>query len=75
MTNKMRLVFVIVATVTGVFFVLMSTQFSVDVADQALSSVGNSLGLHEAPALSALAILLIPCLYMYLVFSEKGRHS
>ena len=73
MTNKMKLIFVIAGTVSAVFFVL-STPFAVDIADQVLSAVTNALGLHEAPTLSALAILLIPGLYMYLVFGQR-RYS
>jgi hypothetical protein len=63
MTNTMRLIFVIVATISMVFCVLMSTQFALDIADQTLSTGGNALGLHEAPALSALVLLAIPGLY------------
>lgn len=72
MTNKMRLIFVIAAIVSTVFTVLMSTQFAVDIADQVLSAVANALGLHEAPTLSALAVLVIPGLY--LTFRQR-RHS
>lgn len=74
MTNKMRLIFVIATTVCAAFWVLMSTQVAVDTADQILSAVGNTLGLHEAPTLSALAVLVIPSLYLYLA-SRRRRHS
>ena len=74
MTNKMRLIFVIAATLSAVFSVLMSTQFALDIADQVLSAVANALGLHEAPTLSGLAILVIPGLYMYLALRQR-RHS
>ena len=74
MTNKMKLVFVIAATLSAVFCVLMSTQFALDIADQVLSAVANALGLHEAPTLSALAVLVIPGLYLYLAFRQR-RHS
>jgi hypothetical protein len=73
MTNKMRLIFVIAATVSTVFFVLMSTQFAVDIADQVLSAIANALSLHEAPTLSTLAILVITGLYLYFAFSQR-RH-
>ena len=72
MTNKMRLIFVIAATVSALFSVLMSTQFAVDSADQVLSAVANALGPHEAPALSALAVLVIPGLYLA---SRQRRHA
>ena len=72
MTNKMRLIFVIAATISAVFCVLMSTQFALDAADQTLSAVAHALGLHEAPTLSALALLVIPGLY--LAFNQR-RHS
>ena len=71
MTNKMKLVFVIAATLSAVFCVLMSTQFALDIADQVLSAVANALGLHEAPTLSALAVLVIPGLY--LAFRQRRR--
>ena len=71
MTNKMRLIFVI-ATVLSAAFVVLSTPFAVDIADQALSAVANALGLREAPAPYALAILAIPGLY--LAFRQR-RHS
>ena len=74
MTNKMRLIFVIATTISAAFCVLMSTQFALDIADQVLSAVANALGLHEAPTLSALAVLVIPGLYLYLVFRQR-RHS
>jgi type III secretory pathway component EscR len=71
MTNKMRLIFVIATTVCALFVVL-STPFAVDVADRILSVIANALGLHEAPTPSALAILIIPGLY--LAFRQK-RHQ
>jgi hypothetical protein len=74
MTNKMRLIFVIATIVSAVFSMLMSTQFAVDIADQLLSEVTNALGLHEAPTLSALAVLVIPGLYLYLALGQR-RHS
>jgi len=75
MTNKMRLIFVIATTVSAVFSVLMSMQFAIfDSADQVLSAAANALGLHEAPTPSALAILVIPGLYLYLAFRQR-RHS
>jgi len=74
MTNKMKLTFVTAATVSAVFFVLMSTQFAGHITDQGLSAVANALGLHEAPTLSALAILVITGLYLFLAFRQR-RHS
>jgi type III secretory pathway component EscR len=76
MTNRMRLIFVIATTVCVAFWVPMSTQIGVDIADRILSAVGNALGLHEAPTLSALAVLAIPSLYVYLhLASRRRRHS
>ncbi len=74
MTNKMRLIFVIVTSLSAAFSVLMSTQFAIDTADQLLSAVANVLGLHEAPKLSALAVLIIPGFYLYLALGQR-RHS
>jgi hypothetical protein len=71
MTNKMRLIFVI-ATVVSVAFVVLSTPFAVDIADQVLSAIANALNLHEAPAPSALTILAIPGLYLAF---RRRRHS
>lgn len=53
MTNRMSLIFLVAATVSTVFFVLMSTRFAVNITVQVLSAIANALGLHEAPALSA----------------------
>jgi hypothetical protein len=71
MTNKMRLIFVIAASLSAAFYVLMTTQFVIDTADQLLSAVANALGLHEAPTLSALAVLVIPGLYLYLALGQR----
>jgi hypothetical protein len=67
----MKLIFIITSTISAVFFVLMSTPFAIDLADQTLSVVANALSLHEAPTLSALAILVIPGLYLYLAFKQR----
>jgi hypothetical protein len=64
MTTKMKVIFVMAASVFVAFPILMSTQFAVDIAHRALSVVANALDLHEAPALSALAVLVIPGLYL-----------
>jgi TRAP-type C4-dicarboxylate transport system permease small subunit len=71
MTNKMKLIFVIAATVSAVVSMLISTQFAVDIADQALSAVTNTLGLPEVPALFVLAVLVIPGLYLCLAFMQR----
>jgi hypothetical protein len=73
MTNKMKLIFVIAGTAFAGLFVL-GTPFAVDIAGQVLSAVANALDLHEAPTLSALAVLVIPGLYMYLAFGQR-RYS
>jgi hypothetical protein len=72
MTNKMRLIFVFAATASALFAVLMSAQFAVDSADQVLSAVASALGLHEAPTLSGLEVLVIPGLYLA---SRQRRHA
>jgi uncharacterized membrane protein len=74
MTNKMRLIFVIATSLSAAFSVLMTTQFAIDTADQLLSAVANVLGLHEAPTLSALVVLVISVLYLYLVLGQR-KHS
>ena len=70
MTYKMRLIFVITVTICALFVVL-STPFAVDIGDQVLSAIANALNLHETPAPSALAVLVIPVLY--LAFRQKRR--
>jgi hypothetical protein len=76
MTNKMKLVFVIATTVSAAFVVLMSTEFAVDIGRQVLSAIANALGLHEASVLSALVVLVIPGLYLYVAFGQgQRRHS
>jgi len=74
MTNKMRLIFVIATSLSAAFSMLMTTTYAIDPDDQLLSAVANALGLHEAPTLSALAVLVIPGLYLYLALGQR-RHS
>jgi len=71
MTNRMKLIFVI-AVIVSTAFAVLSTPFAVDIADQILSVAANALGLHEAPILSALAVLVIPGLYRV---SRQRRRS
>ncbi|OPX97754.1 MAG: hypothetical protein A4E62_00672 [Syntrophorhabdus sp. PtaU1.Bin002] len=73
MTTKMKVVFVIVSAVSALFTVLMSTPFAIDAGGNMLSAVADMLGLHEAPTLSALAVLVIPGLYLYLAFTQRRR--
>ncbi|HBA55662.1 MAG TPA: hypothetical protein DCZ04_14730 [Syntrophorhabdus aromaticivorans] len=73
MTTKMKVVFVIVSAVSALFAVLMSTPFAIDAGGNMLSAVADMLGLHEAPALSALAVLAIPGLYLHLAFMQRRR--
>jgi hypothetical protein len=70
MTNKMRLIFVI-ATAFCALFVVFSTPIAVDIADRILLTIANALNLHETPVPSALAILVIPGLY--LAFRQRKR--
>jgi hypothetical protein len=71
MTNRMRLILVITATLSAIFVVL-STPFVVDIAERVLLAVANALDLHMAPVSSALAILVIPGLYLAF---RQGRRS
>jgi hypothetical protein len=71
MTNKMKLVFFI-TTVVSALAIMLSTPFVFDIADRALLAVANTLSLHEAPTPTALAVLVIPGLY--LAFRQR-RHS
>ena len=71
MTNKTKLIFVIVSTVLAALSMLMGTQFAVDIARRTLSAVANALGLHEVPLFSVLAVLVIPGLYFAL---RQKRH-
>jgi NADH:ubiquinone oxidoreductase subunit 4 (subunit M) len=73
MTTKTRLIFGIATTLSAAFIVLMSTEFAVDIADQALSAVANALDLHEVPVLSALAVLVIAGLYPAVAFGQRKR--
>jgi hypothetical protein len=70
MTNKMRLIFVIVTTICAPLVVLI-TPFAVDIADWVLSAIASAFDLHKTPAPSALAILIIPGLY--LAFRQRRR--
>jgi hypothetical protein len=63
MTNKMRLIFVI-TTALCALFVVLTTPFAVDIAERILSTIAGALNLHETPVPSALAILVIPGLYL-----------
>jgi len=72
MTNKTKLIFVIVSTVLAALSMLMGTQFAVDIAGRTLSAVANALGLHDAPLFFVLAVLVIPGL-LYLALRQK-RH-
>jgi hypothetical protein len=70
MTNKMKLILVVV-TIVSALFVVLSTPFAVDIADQVLSATASALGLHKTPALPTLALLIIPALY--LAFRQRKR--
>ena len=72
MTNKMKLIFVLAATVFLIFAVMLSTPLAIDTSGRILSTIGHALGLHEAPISSALAVLGIPFLYLVV---RKTRHS
>ncbi|HEX2966964.1 MAG TPA: hypothetical protein VHO84_14350 [Syntrophorhabdaceae bacterium] len=63
MTNKMKLIFVIVTVVSTAFLVLL-TPFAVDIADQVLTATSNSLALYNTPIPSVLVWLIIPGLYV-----------
>jgi hypothetical protein len=67
----MKLIFIMVSTVSAAFFVMMSTPFAIDIADRILSMAANALSLHEAPTLSVLSILAITGLYLYLALKQR----
>jgi hypothetical protein len=71
MMNKTKVFFVIIATGSFAFVVLMSTQFSFDIADQILSTASRVFTLHQTPMLLALTALVVPG--MYLVFNQRRR--
>ena len=64
MTNKTKLIFVVVSTVLAVLSMLMCTQFAFDIGGRALPAVANVLGLLEAPTFSALGLFVISGLYL-----------
>jgi hypothetical protein len=72
MTNRTKIVFVIISAALAALSVAMSTQFALDMAGRTLAAVANVLGLREAPISSVIAVLVIPGLY--LAFRQK-RHS
>jgi hypothetical protein len=74
MTNKMKALFAVVSTVSALIVVMLSTPFAIDTGGKVLSEVVDVLGLHEAPTLFVLVVLIIPGLYLYLALGQ-GRHS
>ncbi|MBP1747340.1 MAG: hypothetical protein H6Q54_1955 [Deltaproteobacteria bacterium] len=74
MTNKMKVIFAIVSTVSALLIVMLSTPFAIDTGSMVLSEVVNALGLHEVPTLFILVVLVLSCLYLYLALGQ-GSHS
>ena len=74
MTNKMKVIFSIVSTVSALFVVMLSTPFAIDTGEGILSALAGAFGLHEELMLFALAVLIIPGLYLYFTL-EQRRHS
>jgi hypothetical protein len=74
MTNKMKVIFAIVSTVSTLFVVILSTPFAIDTGEEMLSALAGIFGLHEEITLFALAVLVIPGLYLYFALGQK-RHS
>ena len=74
MTNKMKVIFAIVSTVSALFVVMLSTPFAIDTGGKMLSEFASAFGLHEELMLFALAVLIIPGLYLYFTL-EQRRHS
>lgn len=74
MTNKMKVIFIIVSTVSALFVVMLSTPFAIDAGGRMLSVLASKFGLHEEPILFALAVLIIPGLYLYFAVVQR-RHS
>jgi uncharacterized membrane protein len=74
MTNKMKVIFAIVSTVSAIFVVILSTPFAIDTGEGMLSELAGAFGLHEELMLFALAVLIIPGLYLYFALGQR-RHS
>jgi len=74
MTNKMKVIFAIVSTFSALFVVMLSTPFAIDTGGRILSALASTFGLHEEFMLLALAVLLIPGLYLYFALGQR-RHS
>jgi hypothetical protein len=73
MTNRMKVIFTIVSAVSALFIIILSTPFAIDTGGKMLSALAGMLGLHEEPALFALAVLVIPGLYLYLAFRQRRQ--
>lgn len=74
MTNKMKVIFAVVSIVSAIFVVVLSTPFAIDTGEGMLSEFAGAFGLHEELILFALAVLIIPGLYLYFALGQR-RHS
>jgi hypothetical protein len=74
MTNKMKVIFAIVSTVSVLFIVMLTTPFAIDTGGKMLSEIVNALNLHEAPALFVLVVLILLGRHLYLALGQE-RHS
>gem|GEM_PF-6144470 len=72
MTNKMKVIFAIVSTVSALFVVMLSTPFAIDTGGRMLSALEGTFGLGEEITLSALAAFVTLGLYLAL---RQRRHS
>jgi len=66
MTNKMKVIFAIVSTVSALFIIMLSTPFAIDTGEGMLSALAGTFGLHEELTLPALAVFVILGLYLAL---------
>jgi predicted tellurium resistance membrane protein TerC len=72
MTNKMKVIFAIVSTVSALFVVILSTPFAIDTGEGMFSALASMFGLHEELTLPALAVFVM--LGLYLALGQR-RHS
>ena len=75
MTNKMKVIFAVVSTVSALLIVMLSTPFAIDTGGRVLSEVVNALGLHEVPTLFILVVLVLSCLYLYLALGQRSHSA
>ena len=73
MTNKMKAIFAIVSTVSALFIIMLSTPFAIDTGEGMLSEFASAFGLHEELMLFALAVFIIPGLYLCFALGQRRQ--